>query len=395
MLIVQKYGGMTLADPQKIKAAAKRICGLTKNGHQVVAIVSAMGQTTNQLLELAAQVSGKPNRREMDMLLSTGERVSMSLLSMALHDLGCSAISLTGSQAGIFTDESHGNAFITDVKGFRVAEALQDGKIVVQAGFQGVSPTTKEITTLGRGGTDTTAMAIAIYLKADRCEILKEVPAVFSADPNIVAKAKPLPNLSYAQLAHMCFWGAKVLHYRSAELAATNKIALHIGAAANEGAIGTTVSEKGDLMYETTQILSVNSHERVALVQTTGDSTQKAFSNLDSFLEKNQLAWPQLLAIGKANDSVEFCLTGPAELMIRFEKCLSMDRQYKFQSGLSSVTATCTGAASPEMTEKVLSKIAEANIEIHSLSMTAMGFSLLIAQENRKKALEALHQLGN
>ena len=250
MLIVQKYGGMTLADPQKIKVAAQRICGLTKNGHQVVAIVSAMGQTTNQLLELAAQVSGKPNRREMDMLLSTGERVSMSLLSMALHDLGCSAISLTGSQAGIFTDESHGNAFITDVKAFRVVEALQDGKVVVQAGFQGVSPTTKEITTLGRGGTDTTAMAMAIYLRADRCEILKEVPAVFSADPNIVAKARPLQNLSYAQLAHMCFWGAKVLHYRSAELAAANKIALYIGPAAKEGATGTTVSEKEDPMYE-------------------------------------------------------------------------------------------------------------------------------------------------
>ena len=395
MLIVQKYGGMTLVDPPKIKAAAQRICGLTKNGHQVVAIVSAMGQTTNQLLELAAQVSGKPNRREMDMLLSTGERVSMSLLSMALHDLGCSAISLTGSQAGIFTDESHGNAFITDVKAFRVAEALRDGKAVVQAGFQGVSPTTKEITTLGRGGTDTTAMAMAIYLKADRCEILKEVPAVFSADPNIVAKAKPLPNLSYAQLAHMCFWGAKVLHYRSAELAAANKIALYIGPAAKEGATGTTVSEEGDPMYESTQILSLNSHERVALVQTASNSTEKAFANLDSFLEKNHLSWPQLLTTGRASGSVEFCLTGPAELMIGLEKCLSTDRQYKLRGGLSSVTATCTGAASPEMTEKILSKMAEAKIEIYSLSMTSMGFSLLIAQENRKKALEALHQLGN
>ena len=148
-------------------------------------------------------------------------------------------------------------------------------------------------------------------------------------------------------------------------------------------------------MYESTQILSLNSHERVALVQTAGDSTEKAFSNLDSFLEINQLAWPQLLTTAKASGSVEFCLTGPAELMIGLEKCLSTDRQYKFQGGLSSVTATCTGAASPEMTEKILGKMAEAKIEIHSLSMTSMGFSLLIAQENRKKALEALHPLEN
>ena len=170
-LIVQKYGGATLADPIKIKAVATRIAEQAKENSLVI-VVSAMGKTTNSLIDLANQISDNPTRREMDMLLTVGERISMSLVSMALNDLGCPAISFTGSQAGIFTDDSHVNAFIRDVKPTRVQEALKENKVVILAGFQGVSPMTKEITTLGRGGSDTSAVAMAASFQADRCEIL-------------------------------------------------------------------------------------------------------------------------------------------------------------------------------------------------------------------------------
>ena len=186
LLIVQKYGGATLATPAQVKQIALRIYQLHQTGTQVVVVVSAMGQTTNQLIQLARDVSPNPHLRELDMLLTVGERISMSLLSMALNDLGVSAISYTGSQAGILTDDSHVNASIIDVKAFRVEEALKENKIVILAGFQGVSPQTKEITTLGRGGSDTSAVAMAGYLKADRCEILKDVDCIYSADPKVV-----------------------------------------------------------------------------------------------------------------------------------------------------------------------------------------------------------------
>lgn len=197
-LIVQKYGGATLADPDKIKTVSARIAEQAQDNSLIV-VVSAMGKTTNSLIDLANQVSQHPQRRELDMLLTVGERISMSLVSMALNDLGCPAISFTGSQAGIFTDDSHVNAFIKDVKPVRVEEALKNNKVVILAGFQGVSPISKEITTLGRGGSDTSAVAMAAAFNAERCEILKDVPAVFTADPNIVESAKPIHQLNYDQ----------------------------------------------------------------------------------------------------------------------------------------------------------------------------------------------------
>jgi aspartate kinase len=177
-IIVQKYGGACLETPAKIRAVASSLADLHSRGHRVVAIVSAMGKTTDELVKMAYQVSPHPNRRELDMLLTTGERISMSLMSMALSDLGVPAISFTGSQAGVMTDESHSSARILDVRPIRVREELDRGRIVVLAGFQGVNPVTKEITTLGRGGSDTTAVAMAAALKAECCEIIKEVDGV-------------------------------------------------------------------------------------------------------------------------------------------------------------------------------------------------------------------------
>src|SRR5215469_15512215 len=225
-IIVQKYGGACLETPAKLRDVARSLAHLHRCGHRVVAIVSAMGKTTDELIRMAYQVSRHPNRRELDMLLTTGERISMSLLSMALSDLGVPAISFTGSQAGVMTDDSHSSARILDVRPIRVREELNGGRVVVLAGFQGVNPVTKEITTLGRGGSDTTAVAMAAALKAESCEIIKEVDGVCSADPRIVAEAKPLRQLDFAALSEMCFFGAKILHFRSVELAQSQDVPL-------------------------------------------------------------------------------------------------------------------------------------------------------------------------
>src|SRR5580698_5462590 len=195
-IIVQKYGGTCLETPAKIRAIASGLADLHRRGHRVVVIVSAMGRTTDELIEMAHQVSPHPNRRELDMLLTTGERISMSLMSMALSDLGVPAISFTGSQAGVMTDESHSSARILDVRPIRVREELDRGRIVVLAGFQGVSPATREITTLGRGGSDTTAVAMAAALRAERCEIIKEVDGIYTTDPRTVGSARKLSAIS-------------------------------------------------------------------------------------------------------------------------------------------------------------------------------------------------------
>src|SRR5215470_11660136 len=218
-MVVQKYGGVCLETPERIKQVAQSVAALARQERGVIVVVSAMGKATDDLVRMAYQVSPHPNRRELDMLLTTGERISMSLMSMALSDLGVPAISFTGSQAGVMTDESHSSARILDVRPTRVLEELGRGRIVVLAGFQGVNPVTKEITTLGRGGSDTTAVAMAAALKAECCEIIKEVDGVCSADPRIVAGSKPLRQLDFESLSEMCFWGAKVLHFRSVELA--------------------------------------------------------------------------------------------------------------------------------------------------------------------------------
>jgi aspartate kinase len=227
-IIVQKYGGVCLETPAKIRAVARSLADLHSRGHRVVVIVSAMGKTTDQLIQMAYQVSPTPNRRELDMLLTTGERISMSLMSMALSDVGVPAISFTGSQAGVMTDNSHSSARILDVRPIRVCEELNHGRVVVLAGFQGVDPVTREITTLGRGGSDTTAVAMAAALKAKRCEIIKEVDGICSADPRIVPDAKPLRRVDFASLSEMCFLGAKILHFRSVELAQSQDVPLVI-----------------------------------------------------------------------------------------------------------------------------------------------------------------------
>src|ERR1700756_2747974 len=224
--IVMKFGGTSVADAERIKAAARRIVGQRESGKRVVAVLSARGKTTDELIAMAEEVSPYPDRREMDMLLSTGERISCALCAMAINDLGHRAISLTGSQGGIVPDTSHTRARILDVRADRIREALGEDRIVLVAGFQGVS-TSRDVTTLGRGGSDTTAVAVAAAIDAEVCEIYTDVARGFSADPRIVPNARKLPQVSFEEMLEMSASGAKVLQLRSVEYARTHGVRIH------------------------------------------------------------------------------------------------------------------------------------------------------------------------
>lgn len=397
MLIVQKYGGATLADPEKIKSAAQRISELKKKNIKIVAVVSAMGQTTNQLIDLAHNVSHSPNLRELDMLLSVGERISMSLVSIALNDLGHQAISFTGSQAGIFTDESHLGAMIKDVKGHRVQEALDQNKIVILAGFQGVSPVTKEITTLGRGGSDTSAVAMAAFLNADRCEILKDVSSIYSADPKLVPQAKKITQLNYNHLLEMTYWGAKVLHYRSVELAKIKKVKLYVGPAHNhqhgESSEGTIIQE--DIMFESSKPLAVNSHAKILELSIQCDSSAQAFDTFFQALQKSNIAVPQILNGFIIEKKMHVLITAPSEQLAAIE---AMDfkkfPQIKLANNqLCSVSLTCTGSTLNDTLVAVTKKLADNRIEPAYFIQSAMSLNYIVAQEHKDKTIQALHSL--
>lgn len=243
--IVQKYGGTSVADPERIRAVADRVRDTRQAGYDLVVVVSAMGETTDRLASLAAEVTSSPTGREMDMLLTAGERITMALLAMALHDRGIDAVSFTGSQAGILTDSSHGDARITRITGERVRDALKESKVVIVAGFQGVDPETREVTTLGRGGSDTTAVALAATLDAESCEILTDVRGVYSADPRIVSEATLYESMSFEDMLDLARAGAGVLMPDSIEYAMTHDVPIHVRSSfSNEP--GTWVSSKAE-----------------------------------------------------------------------------------------------------------------------------------------------------
>ena len=227
-IVVQKYGGSSVADAVGIKRVAQRIVDAKRAGNDVVVVVSAMGDTTDELIDLAEQVSPLPAGRELDMLLTAGERISMALLAMAIGNLGQKARSFTGSQAGVITDSSHGKAKIIDVTPGRIEKALGEGAVAIVAGFQGVSQDTKDITTLGRGGSDTTAVALAAALNADVCEIYSDVDGVFTADPRIVGTARKRDRISYEEMLEMAACGAKILHLRCVEYARRYEMPIHV-----------------------------------------------------------------------------------------------------------------------------------------------------------------------
>jgi len=283
--IVQKYGGSSVADVDKLRKIARLIAKVKSQRIDVAVVVSAMGKTTDNLLSMARDLSPKPPRREMDMLLSTGERITMSLLCMALHELGIDAVSLTGSQAGIITNDRHNDAQVIEVRPFRVQDEMAKGKLVIIGGFQGVSYK-RDITTLGRGGSDTTAVALAAALDAERCEIYSDVDGVYSADPAVVADARHLPEVSYPEMQEMSTAGAKVLNAHAVQFAKEKNIAIYARSSFHPGretiirrlSLGTIIG-----------VQAVVREERVERIRLSGSDVLQRFNQVLSYLESEQV----------------------------------------------------------------------------------------------------------
>jgi len=289
-----KFGGTSVADAERVRRAARRIVDKREQGHRVVAVLSARGKTTDELIAIAEEVSAAPDPREMDMLLSSGERISCALCAMAIHDLGHRAISLTGSQAGIVTDESHTKARIIDVRADRIRSALEEDSIVLVAGFQGVSSTARNITTLGRGGSDTTAVAVAAELGAEVCEIYTDVPGVFSADPQIVPRARKLQTVSFEEMLEMAASGAGVLQLRSVEYARNHGVRIHCRSSFDD-CPGTVVVSEGENM----------DHAERPLITAVTHSTSEAMVTLMGVRHKPGVAASIFEALAQAGVDVD------------------------------------------------------------------------------------------
>src|SRR6186713_3315818 len=293
-IVVMKFGGTSVAGAEQIKRAARRIVAAREGGKRVVAVLSARGKTTDELVAQAMEISERPVAREMDMLLSTGERISCALCAMAIHDMGHKAISLTGSQAGIVTDSSHTKARIIDVRADRIRESLDEDQIVLVAGFQGVSTDSRDVTTLGRGGSDTTAVALAAALGAGVCEIFTDVAGVFSADPRIVPDARKLPVLTFEEMLEMSASGAGVLQLRSVEYARNHGVTIHCRSSFEDGP-GTVVQDEEQTM------------ER-PLVTAVTHSTAEARITLTGLPDEPGIAGRVLTALAEANINVDMII---------------------------------------------------------------------------------------
>ncbi|MFQ5864609.1 MAG: aspartate kinase [bacterium] len=298
-VIVQKYGGSSLAKPEFIDRVAERVISTKNMGYEVVVVVSAIGETTDQLIELAKQITKNPPRRELDMLLSVGERVSIALLAMAITERGYPAISFTGSQVGIITTTDHTRARILEIKGNRIRKELQDGKIVIVAGYQGVS-VEKEITTLGRGGSDTTAVALAAALNAERCEIMTDVDGVYTANPQVVPNAQRISEITYDEMLDMADLGAQVLKASAVEFAKRHNIKIYVGSSST-GYIGTIITH-GKLDKQ--RVTGVAVDENVVLISLNHSTKQSYFSIIKSLAEEGVAT----KFIGKSGKSCFFIL---------------------------------------------------------------------------------------
>ena len=390
-LIVQKYGGNLLSTPEKVAAVALKIKKLIDNGDKVVAVVSAMGKTTDELIDLAYKVSTKPIRRELDMLLSVGERISMSLLSMALNDLKIPAKSFTGSQCGILTESDHTQARIIDVKPFRIEAELAKNQVIIIAGFQGVSHMEKEITTLGRGGTDTTAVAMSYALKADRCEIIKEVGGIYTADPNQIPSAKRYEELSYDAALEATYWGAKILHFRAVELAKKLNIPLQIKHI-DDPKITTTIH--GDVkMLENQKVITISSVKNIAVCEFSCD-LKEALNEVGEFLKKNTLPWPQILATESTDKSTRLFISSSDESL---KVVIGAIKESKFYTNCeeqySTVTATCFGSTNTDLSSKILNQLEKKNIKAEKVFYTPQSITILVPNKDRETAIATLHEL--
>ena len=397
--VVMKFGGTSVSDAERILRAARRIVRAADAGNRVVAVLSARGKTTDDLLAMAHEVSERPHPREMDMLLSTGERISCALAAMAINDLGREAISLTGSQAGIVTDASHTKARIIDVRADRIRAALDDGKIVLVAGFQGVSTSTSDVTTLGRGGSDTTAVALAAALSADVCEIYTDVPGVFSADPRIVADARKLAVVSFDEMLEMAASGAGVLQLRSVEYARNHGIPIHCRSSFDDGP-GTFVVDEDQTM------------ER-PLVTAVTHSTDEARVTLTGVPDQPGIAGRVLTALAEANVNVDMIIQNEPEsegrmadmsfTVPRADLTAALDALESIRADLGIASIASDGAMAkvsivgagmrshPGVAAKTFSVLGDAGVNIEMIATSPIKISCVIREEHVADAVRQLH----
>jgi aspartate kinase len=405
-LVVQKYGGSSVADADGIKRVAQRIVATRKGGDQVVVVVSAMGDSTDELMDLAGQVSPLPPARELDMLLTAGERISMALLAMAIAALGLEARSFTGSQAGVITDDVHGRARIIDIKPGRISGALADGAIPIVAGFQGVSQTTKDVTTMGRGASDTTAVALAAALNADVCEIYTDVDGVFTADPRIVRTARRIPRISYEEMLEMAASGSKVLMPRCVEYARRYGVPIHVRSSFTNRP-GSWVQGHAKEIAEATEmeqaIISGVAHDRseakltvvgvpdrVGVAARIFKAVAEAGINIDMIVQN-----VSAVATGRTDisftlprddgQSAMTTLQGIQEAM-GFESLIYDDH-------IGKISLVGAGMRShPGVSATFFSALADAGVNIEMISTSEIRISVVVAQDDVDLAVNATHK---
>jgi aspartate kinase len=395
-IIVQKYGGTSVGDAARIQAVAERIVRARNDGHQVVVVVSAMGHTTDELLAMAQDIAAVPNGRELDLLLTAGERIAMSLLAIAVNSLGCPAASYTGSQAGIITDTQHGNAKIIDIRPGRIHEALSQGKVVIVAGFQGMS-TAYDVTTLGRGGSDTTAVALAASLGAEFCEIFTDVPGVFTADPRIERSARRLHAVSYEEMLELAASGARVLQTRSVEYARRSGMLLHVRSSFSDED-GTWIVEE-DQRMEQAMISGVahDSGEVKVTLQGVPDRPGVAATVFRAVADEGvsvdmivqNVSHDGLADISFTAPKSELARLGP--LMDRVVKEIGAERS-DIDDGVAKVSLVGAGIKSdPGVAADMFSAMAEEGINIEMISTSSIRVSCVVRAADAERAVRALH----
>ena len=402
-LVVQKYGGSSVADAESVKRVARRIVETKKAGNDVVVIVSAMGDTTDELIDLAEQVSPLPAARELDMLLTAGERIAMAVLAMAIHDLGVEARSYTGSQAGLITDSAHGRARIIDVTPGRIRSAIDDGAIPIVAGFQGVSQDTKDITTLGRGGSDTTAVALAAALDADVCEIYTDVDGVFTADPRIVPKARPIPSITYEEMLELAASGAKVLHLRCVEYARRFKLPIHVRSSFSDrnGTLVTSgENSEGDSVEQ--PIISGVAHDAgdakvtvVGVPDKPGEAAAIFRAVADAEVNIDMIVQNVSAAATGRTDVTFTCPKGDGQralaALTKVRESIGFETLL-YDDDIAKVSLIGAGMRShPGVSATFFSALADAQVNVEMISTSEIRISVVTREQDAPVAVRALH----
>lgn len=399
-IIVQKFGGTSVADPEKIKNVAKTVIREKLNGHSVVVVVSAMGHTTDHLVKLANEISKTPPTREMDVLLSTGEQVSIALLTMAILEEGHPAVSFTGMQVGIITENVHSKARIIDVKTEKIKKALNDGKIVIVAGFQGVTED-GEITTLGRGGSDTSAVTLAAALDADRCDIYTDVEGVYTTDPRTVPKASKLEEISYEEMLELARVGANVLHPRAVETAKQFKVPVRVRSSFRLDNLGTLIIGVEDMeIYKPVTGVALDLSQIRVVICDVPDKPGNA-AKLFSLLAKNNLSVDMIIQsyARSSNNTNDIAFTIDKEDFPRFEKMIETIKNEMNASNIhidediAKVSIVGAGMIDrPGIAAEMFTTIASTDANIKMISTSEIKISCLVEKAQAKKALKALHE---